>query len=210
MSKAITMPVSSSDLRELTTPKKRLKALHAALDGSVKLVLRAAAILHLMVEEGDDVAMLSTTTREWLLRVQSKQILPEVYLEFRGMLRKRIAGLTRADQQKIVDGTLVKTVVKRPHRKEEVLELDPRRFSTEQIKQVFDHRGKTRSVAEQKAYLASNARRRQSNKNQAGRYQDDVDRVLIDLKRKGVFIGRDFYPAETVKGWVEQLAEGSE
>lgn len=69
------------EVSELDTPKKRLKALLEALEGSVGLIIKAAAIFHSMKEAGDDLSGVPSHLTKWLTKIHAKTVLPEVFVE---------------------------------------------------------------------------------------------------------------------------------
>ena len=194
MSKAMTK--QELDTTDLDTPSKRLTALREALDGSIRLVQRAAHVLHAMIEAGDDVSSLPTPLRNWLSRIYARQVLAEVFTELSGTLRVCVARLPLAEQQRIVDGTTLPLLVSDGDRTDE-LNIDPRKMMPEQVKQVFAN-GYIRDLAQQRAYLASQSTSQR-------RVKLQVQGVTIDKKRKGVCFGNQFYPASQVVQWLAAL-----
>lgn len=187
----------ADDVTALDTPQKRLLALREALEGSVRLVVRAAAILHAMVSAGDDVSALPTTTRKWLLLIHARQMLPEVFTEMSGVMRDRVSRLPLPQQARLLAGERVPMLIISSGGYDE-LKVDIRKLSPDQIKQVLTNSGTVRDTEEQRAYL-------EDMKLKARKVVTPTSDVKIDKRRGGIVVAGVFLSASDMARYLASL-----
>lgn len=190
------MLLQSDEMSELDTPKKRLKALLAALEGSVQLVIKAAAIFHVMKESGDDLSGVPSHLTKWLTKIHAKTVLPEVFIELGGVLRKRVSALPVQQQKNVVAGVPVKLYKPEAQRKKTV-EIDPRKLSPEEVERVFDSNGSIRSVSQQRQHV-----KKLKTELKSVKYRN---KWKLDQSRQGVVISDEFYSLKQLKTWIAKL-----
>lgn len=133
------------------TEKERRQNLADCLKVTAENILKAAIIIGVCEDQGDDLSGFSTGFRSCMARIRAGTMLPQVYMEYDGALRRSMGFLPISEQQKLVAGGKVELVI-REGGQTEVLKVDPRDLQPKQIKQVFatDH---IRSTAEQRTWL---------------------------------------------------------
>jgi hypothetical protein len=141
------------------TPEERRTALREAFTHTAESILKAARIIAAMTQACDDLSEIPTGILAFMNRINSGQMLPQVYVEYDGLLRTRIAALPVTDQERLISGDRVKVVRLLPEEpgkaaRTDIRESDPRDLEPTQVKQVFA-KGYIRSEQQQVSYLES-------------------------------------------------------
>jgi hypothetical protein len=141
------------ELFKQQTAAERAMALKAALWQTVEQVLTVAAVVEAMAQSNDDLSELPSWWVAWMRKIAAQDMLPEVFLEFNGTLREKVAALPVQQQKILAEGGTVELVVLK-NGEVEIIHADPRKLELPQIRQIFG-RSYIRDAAEQRSWLES-------------------------------------------------------
>lgn len=192
---------SENPLATLGTPKARREAFNAALVSSAESIQRAAKIMILMEQEGDDLAGISTNTIRMMRRIAAQQMLPEVFLQLGGRLRQRVAMLPAKMQRAIVDGTTVPLVIVGENNAFDLMQVDPRKLQPAQVTQVFDE-GRMRDESEQRIWLEA---MREEARGADGAALPRPDSITLSHRPRGIKVNGVFISESEMWRYLKEL-----
>lgn len=184
----IATPDGDDEFRDLSNDELR-RRLSDSLGLTAKSLLRSARLVGALERRGEDLSGLKIGILNHLRKIACGQLLPEVLVRYaaKPSLVVLIGNLPITDQQRLVDGELVRLLLVGGDGRRDHVMADPLNMRPHQVSQAFarDH---IRTEAEQYLILVGKQQEAKRPLPQA------VGNMRIDDERDGVMVGRLFIP----------------